>query len=65
MLVLNRKANEKVAIQGRITVTILAVEGGRVRLGVDAPEDVRILRGELSFWSEQATGRTEKDDPIS
>jgi carbon storage regulator CsrA len=44
MLVLNRKANDKVAIEGGITVTVLAVEGGRVRLGIDAPDDVRILR---------------------
>jgi carbon storage regulator len=65
MLVLNRKANEKVAIEGGITVSVLAVEGGRVRLGVAAPDDVRILRGELAFWSEQETGRTDMDDPIS
>jgi carbon storage regulator CsrA len=48
MLVLNRKANEKVAIEGGTTVSV-----GRVRLGIDAPDDVRILRGELAFWLEE------------
>jgi carbon storage regulator CsrA len=55
MLVLTRKANEQIIIAGNITITILAVEGKRVRLGLDAPADVRLLRGELSFWLEQAS----------
>jgi carbon storage regulator len=50
MLVLSRKLGEKVVIDGGITLTILEVERGRVRLGIDAPDDVRILRGELAFW---------------
>jgi carbon storage regulator CsrA len=41
-----------VVIGSNITVTILAVEGGRVRVGIDAPDDIRILRGELAFWME-------------
>jgi len=52
MLVLTRKPGEKVVIGNNITVTILAIEGGRVRVGIDAPDDIRILRGELAFWME-------------
>jgi carbon storage regulator len=50
MLVLSRKAGEKVCIEGGITVTVLEMDGGRVRIGIDAPQDVRILRGELASF---------------
>jgi carbon storage regulator len=56
MLVLNRKKNERIAIEGGVTLIVLSVEGGRVRFGVDAPDDIPILRGELSFWVEQPDG---------
>jgi carbon storage regulator len=48
MLVLTRKAGEKVVIGGGITVTVVEVQGNRVRLAFDAPEEVRILRAELA-----------------
>ena len=49
MLVLTRKLNEKIQIGDReITITVLDVKGGRVRLGIEAPMDVRISRLELS-----------------
>jgi carbon storage regulator len=51
MLVLSRKTNEVICIGPNIYVTVLAIEGGRVRLGVDAPRDVPILRAELQEWS--------------
>ena len=47
MLVLSRKSGEKVLIGGNITVTVLEVQGNRVRIGIDAPLDVAILREEL------------------
>ena len=47
MLVLRRKAGEALVINGAVTVTVLAVEGERVKLGVIAPEQVVVLRGEL------------------
>lgn len=53
MLVLSRKPNEKVVIDGGITITVAEVNGGRVRIGIEAPADVTILRGEL------ITGREE------
>ena len=50
MLVLSRKQGEKVIIGNGIAVTVLEVQGNRVRLGIEAPDDVRILREELSFF---------------
>ena len=47
MLVLSRKVGEKVIIDGCITVTVVAVDGTRVRLGITAPPDVRIDREEV------------------
>jgi carbon storage regulator CsrA len=48
MLVLSRKAGEKVVIGNGITLTVVEVKGNRVRLALDAPDQVRILRGELA-----------------
>jgi len=48
MLVLTRKCGEKVVLpQQQVTVTILEVRGDRVRLGIEAPTDVRIHRQEV------------------
>lgn len=47
MLVLSRKRDEKIVIADSIEITIIAIRGDKVRLGIVAPRDVRILRGEL------------------
>jgi carbon storage regulator len=47
MLVLTRKPGEKLIIGNGITVTLVAVRGGRVRLGIEAPVDVSVMRSEL------------------
>ncbi len=48
MLILARKAGEKLVIDGDIVVTVLEVgRSGQVRLGIDAPRKHRVLRGEL------------------
>ncbi len=47
MLILQRKPGEAVAIGEDISVTVMSVEGGRVRLAISAPQDVPILRSEL------------------
>jgi carbon storage regulator len=47
MLVLSRKHGEAIVIGDGITVTVLAVEGGRVKLGVVAPREVPIHREEI------------------
>ena len=47
MLVLTRKQNERLIIDGNIVVTIVRVSGGTVRIGIEAPVEVSIRREEL------------------
>lgn len=47
MLILSRKINESIVIDGRITVKIVRVEGDVVKLGVEAPADVPVHRQEV------------------
>ena len=47
MLVLTRKLMEKLFIGDDICVTVVRLEGGQVRLGIDAPRDVTVVRAEL------------------
>jgi carbon storage regulator len=47
MLVLTRKTGETVYISTDITITVLEVNGNRIRIGIDAPRQMPILRGEL------------------
>jgi len=49
MLVLTRKQNEKIRIGDSIVITVVKMKGKAVRLGIEAPRDVNILRGELAF----------------
>jgi len=51
MLVLSRKQGEQIKIGQGITVTVLGVRGGVIKLGIDAPPHLRILRGELIEWA--------------
>jgi len=48
MLVLSRKIGESIQIAGGIRVTVTEVRGGRVRLSIEAPADVRVLRKEIA-----------------
>lgn len=47
MLVLSRKTAEAIRIGDDIHITIVSTEGSKVRIGIEAPGDVRILRSEL------------------
>lgn len=47
MLVLTRRKNEKIHIGDDITVTIAEIQKGRVKVGIDAPKDMAIVREEL------------------
>jgi carbon storage regulator len=60
MLVLTRKLNESLVIDGGIVVTVVSVENGRVRLGITAPRDISVRRSELQplpVPSEREQGR--------
>jgi carbon storage regulator CsrA len=47
MLVLARKLNESIVIGENITIKVVSVENGVVKLGIDAPREVSIIRSEL------------------
>ncbi|HWA98006.1 MAG TPA: carbon storage regulator [Pirellulales bacterium] len=56
MLVLTRKPGERLQIGEEIVITVTKVEGGRVRLAIAAPENVRVLREELATEAPQPRG---------
>jgi carbon storage regulator len=47
MLVLTRRPGEKIHIGGDITIIVVNVKGTKIRLGIDAPKEVAVLRAEL------------------
>lgn len=47
MLVLTRQVDQDICIGGNVRVRVLSIHGGQVRLGVEAPAEVSIYRGEL------------------
>ncbi len=47
MLVLTRRIGEEIIIDNRIRVTIVSIDGGKVRLGIAAPPEVRVDRQEV------------------
>ncbi len=55
MLVLTRKVDESIIIDDHITVTVMAIKGNHVRLGIDAPADIRVFREEI--FPRDETGR--------
>ena len=54
MLVLSRKSMERIQIGGSVVVTVLEISGNRVRIGIDAPKDIRVLRAELQDHTSEA-----------
>lgn len=53
MLVLSRKVGERVWIGERIAVTVVRIAGGAVRLGIEAPPEMAVVREELRERMEQ------------
>lgn len=53
MLILTRKPEQGIVIDGTIRVRILAVDGDRIKIGIEAPDQVGVLREELA---EQVAG---------
>jgi carbon storage regulator len=52
MLVLSRKLNEAIIIDGHTTVRVISVSGNRVKLGIEAPASVSVHREEICFTLE-------------
>ena len=49
MLVLSRKQNERIRVGESVVVTIVRVNGDKVRIGIEAPSEMRVLRDELEI----------------
>jgi len=63
MLVLSRKLNETIVIGDNIRVTLLGIDGDKIKLGVDAPRDVKVFREEL-LEATKSTNVQALDAPI-
>lgn len=61
MLVLSRKPGERLTIGEDIVLVVNKVSGNRVTLAIEAPQDVRIVRGELAPLPQQETRATVED----
>jgi carbon storage regulator len=48
MLVLSRRVGERLVIDAKITVTVIEVRGGQIRLGIEAPKEVPVMREEVA-----------------
>ena len=54
MLVLSRKVSERIVIDGNIVLTVVKIDRNQVRLGIEAPEHVRVFREEIAGTSRRA-----------
>lgn len=62
MLVLSRRESQRIRLGNSIVVTVVRVAGDKVRLGIEAPADVLVLRDELDTFP-AATGSIAEDKP--
>jgi carbon storage regulator len=60
MLVLSRKLNEKIVIDGGIVVTVVKIDRNQVRLGIEAPSHIRVFREEIA-----GARRETSDTPVT
>lgn len=63
MLVLTRKTDEKIRIGDDIVITVLRTKGKAVRLGIEAPSHMRVLRGEIAFEGDEEPQAVEEVKP--
>ena len=64
MLILTRKTNEAIHIGDEIVITVCHISDGRVKIGLQAPRDVRIRRGELEKIADDESSATiQKESP--
>jgi carbon storage regulator CsrA len=47
MLILTRRAGESLVVGTEVTVTVIAIKGNQVRIGINAPKDVQVHREEI------------------
>ena len=65
MLVLSRKVDQEIVIDGNIKIRVLKVRGNTIRLGIEAPQDVHIARGELEKRDSRQAKNLPKTDDVA
>ena len=64
VLVLSRKPGEKVRIGTNVTITVLEGQGNRVKIGIEAPDQLRVLRCELAQEHKKGRKRWGPKEPV-
>ncbi len=62
MLVLSRKKNESIVIDGNIVITVVEVRGDKVRIGIEAPSEVPVTRPEAKNKRPQGSNETQQPE---
>lgn len=65
MLVLSRKAGQEILIGDNISIVVNKIAGDRVSIAIKAPDQVRILRGELKSFEENDADLSQKMLPLA
>ncbi len=63
MLILTRNQGESINIGEAVTITVLGTKGGQVRLGIDAPKHIKILRSELLDRAPHSDSHSDEPEP--
>jgi carbon storage regulator len=61
MLILSRKAEQSIQIGNNVRIQVLDIQGGRVKIGIEAPSSVSILRGELDTFADPSDTEPEEE----
>ena len=64
MLILTRKEDEKILIDDNIEISVVEIKGNKVKLGIDAPDEVEILREELYKSVEEENIEATKENKV-
>jgi len=64
MLVLSRKLGERIVVGDNIQIVVNRITGNRVSIGIEAPDNVKIIRGELKPFADEFEVERDETTPI-